>query len=121
VRLLLVVGAALCALGVAPAASAASSYCSPTGDYCTSTQRVGGAVMLRMSTPARGEHLGDEERVSPRNRVQGDRVEVGPGREDPHALDGQRAERAQRMAGADLVVAIGATSSAAVRSSRRAR
>ena len=37
-------------LVLAPSASAKSSYCSPTGDYCTSTTRVGGAVLLRLST-----------------------------------------------------------------------
>ncbi|MGZ8667139.1 MAG: hypothetical protein ACXWZM_08515 [Solirubrobacterales bacterium] len=45
--------ALIAALGVvAPAAakSALASYCSPTGDYCTSTARVSGAVMLRLST-----------------------------------------------------------------------
>jgi hypothetical protein len=44
----LIVG--LAALALAASASAASSYCSPTGDYCTSTTREGGAVFLRLST-----------------------------------------------------------------------
>ena len=47
----LALGAVLVAsLVLAPSASARSSYCSPTGDYCTSTARVGGAVLLRLST-----------------------------------------------------------------------
>jgi hypothetical protein len=37
-----------------PAAAAAGAvrdrYCSPTGDYCTSAQRSGGAVKLRVAT-----------------------------------------------------------------------
>lgn len=45
---MLVVG--LAALALAASASAASNYCSPTGDYCTSTAREGGAVFLRLST-----------------------------------------------------------------------
>ena len=49
-RGLVLAAAAVAALAVAPAASAASSYCSPSCDYCTSTQRVGGAVMLRLTT-----------------------------------------------------------------------
>lgn len=40
----------LAALAVSTSAGAASNYCSPSGDYCTSTARVGGAVMLRLST-----------------------------------------------------------------------
>jgi hypothetical protein len=48
-RLALVVAATV-ALASASAAGAASSYCSPSGDYCTSTTRVSGAVMLRLST-----------------------------------------------------------------------
>jgi hypothetical protein len=35
---------------LAASASASSRYCSPTGDFCTSTQRVSGAVYLRLST-----------------------------------------------------------------------
>jgi hypothetical protein len=35
---------------LAASAGAASRYCSPTGDYCTSTQRISGAVYLRLST-----------------------------------------------------------------------
>jgi hypothetical protein len=39
-------------LTVAAAASSAfrDNYCSPTGDYCTSAERSGGAVKLRLST-----------------------------------------------------------------------
>jgi hypothetical protein len=39
----------LAALAVAGSAGAATSYCSPTGDYCTSAQRQSGAVYLRLS------------------------------------------------------------------------
>ena len=49
-RLLFVAAAVLTALAVSSAASAASSYCSPTGDYCTSTTRVTGTVLLRLTT-----------------------------------------------------------------------
>jgi hypothetical protein len=38
------------ALALAPSAVAADRYCSPSGDFCTSTQRVTGAVYLRLST-----------------------------------------------------------------------
>jgi hypothetical protein len=31
-------------------AEARRSYCSPSGDYCTSTARLGGAVFLRVGT-----------------------------------------------------------------------
>jgi hypothetical protein len=44
------VAAALGLAGMAAATSMRSNYCSPTGDYCTSTARVGGAVLLRLST-----------------------------------------------------------------------
>lgn len=39
-------------LVLAAAASGANrdKYCSPTGDYCTSAERSGGAVKLRLST-----------------------------------------------------------------------
>lgn len=47
-RLLIVAG--LLALALPASATAASTYCSPTGDYCTSTARQGGAVLLRLST-----------------------------------------------------------------------
>ena len=47
----LALGAVLVAsLVLAPSAAARSSYCSPTGDYCTSTTRQSGAVLLRLST-----------------------------------------------------------------------
>ena len=48
-RLPIVLATGLAALAVAGSAGAASSYCSPTGDYCTSTQRQSGAVYLRLS------------------------------------------------------------------------
>ncbi|MBA2360457.1 MAG: hypothetical protein H0V79_05905 [Actinobacteria bacterium] len=35
---------------LAPSAAAKSNYCSPTGDYCTSTARVEGAVLIRLTT-----------------------------------------------------------------------
>jgi hypothetical protein len=50
-RLLLlavVAGAAVACL--APAAAARVSYCSPTGDYCTSVARVQGIRYLRLTT-----------------------------------------------------------------------
>jgi hypothetical protein len=47
VALIAVVGVAIAA---AASASAARGYCSPTGDYCTSTQRQGGAVFLQLRT-----------------------------------------------------------------------
>ncbi len=42
----------LTSLVLAAAASGAlrDRYCSPTGDYCTSAERSGGAVKLRLST-----------------------------------------------------------------------
>ncbi len=40
----------LASLALAPSAAAKSGYCSPTGDYCTSATRAGGAVLLRLST-----------------------------------------------------------------------
>ncbi len=39
----------LAVLALVASANAASSYCSPTGDYCTSAQRQSGAVYLRLS------------------------------------------------------------------------
>jgi hypothetical protein len=48
-RLPIVLAAGIAALAVAGSAGAASSYCSPTGDYCTSAQRQSGAVYLRLS------------------------------------------------------------------------
>lgn len=47
VALVAVVGVALAA---ASSAGAATGYCSPTGDYCTSTARQGGAVFLQLRT-----------------------------------------------------------------------
>jgi len=42
--------AVVSALAVTAPAAARSSYCSPTGDYCTSAQRRSGAVYLRLGT-----------------------------------------------------------------------
>jgi hypothetical protein len=50
VRALLIALVLLAGLAASSSASAASNYCSPSGDYCTSTARVGGAVMLRLTT-----------------------------------------------------------------------
>jgi hypothetical protein len=49
-RLLTVLVAGVAALGLAASAEARQSYCSPSGDYCTSTARLGGAVFLRVGT-----------------------------------------------------------------------
>ncbi len=49
-RRLALIGALVASLALAPSAAAKSNYCSPTGDYCTSTARVGGAVLLRLTT-----------------------------------------------------------------------
>jgi hypothetical protein len=49
-RLSVVIVIGLAAFAVAGSAGAASNYCSPTGDYCTSTQRLDGAVFLRLAT-----------------------------------------------------------------------
>ncbi len=38
------------AAGLPAVADARSSYCSPTGDYCTSAKRKGGEVLLRIGT-----------------------------------------------------------------------
>jgi hypothetical protein len=46
----LVLAFILGALALTSSASAASRFCSPTGDFCTSTQRISGAVYLRLST-----------------------------------------------------------------------
>lgn len=46
----LALGIVLIAGVVAASAGAANTYCSPTGDYCTSTTRQGGAVFLRVAT-----------------------------------------------------------------------
>jgi hypothetical protein len=50
VRLLLVALAASGALALAGSAGAVTSYCSPTGDYCTSVARLKGLRYLRFST-----------------------------------------------------------------------
>jgi cbb3-type cytochrome oxidase cytochrome c subunit len=49
-RLAVALAATLVALAVVPPAAARTSYCSPSGDYCTSAQRRSGAVYLRIST-----------------------------------------------------------------------
>jgi hypothetical protein len=49
-RAALIVVVAGVALAAASSAGAANGYCSPTGDYCTSTQRQGGAVFLQLRT-----------------------------------------------------------------------
>lgn len=49
-RALLVVAAALAALVVAAPAGAKESYCSPTGDYCTSAAKVKGVRYLKIAT-----------------------------------------------------------------------
>ena len=49
-RLVVLAAAVLAALAVSSAAGAATSYCSPSGDYCTSTARVNGTVLLRVTT-----------------------------------------------------------------------
>jgi hypothetical protein len=49
-RLLLVGLAVSGALALAASASAGTSYCSPTGDYCTSVARLKGLRYLRLST-----------------------------------------------------------------------
>jgi hypothetical protein len=41
---------ALVALAVAASAAAANAYCSPSGDFCTSAARQGGAVFLQLRT-----------------------------------------------------------------------
>jgi hypothetical protein len=50
VRLLLVALAASGALALVASANAGTSYCSPTGDYCTSVARLQGLRYLRLST-----------------------------------------------------------------------
>ena len=48
---LVLIGAALVeALAVADPAAAKVSYCSPTGDYCTSVAKLKGVRYLRIST-----------------------------------------------------------------------
>lgn len=45
----LAIGASL-VLATAASGAMRDKYCSPTGDYCTSAQRSGGAVKLRLAT-----------------------------------------------------------------------
>ena len=49
-RLLLAALAATGALAFAGSSAAGTTYCSPTGDYCTSVARLHGLRYLRMST-----------------------------------------------------------------------
>ncbi|HEY7707989.1 MAG TPA: hypothetical protein VH968_12555 [Gaiellaceae bacterium] len=50
IRAVLGLAAVLAALAVTSSAAAASSYCSPTGDYCVSALRQSGAVFLQLRT-----------------------------------------------------------------------
>lgn len=49
-RALLAAAVVLAALASSASAGAANGYCSPSGDYCTSTQRQNGAVFLQLRT-----------------------------------------------------------------------
>jgi hypothetical protein len=49
-RPLLLLVAALGALAFVASSAAATSYCSPTGDYCTSAARAHGLRYLQIST-----------------------------------------------------------------------
>ena len=49
-RTTLTLGAALVAAALAPAPAAASSYCSPTGDYCHSAGERDGVVRITLDT-----------------------------------------------------------------------
>jgi hypothetical protein len=50
VRRLLLVTVVLAAAALAPAAAAKVTYCSPTGDYCTSAAKVKGVRYLRITS-----------------------------------------------------------------------
>jgi hypothetical protein len=50
VRAIVVLAAIVGALFVATSAQAGTSYCSPTGDFCTSVARLKGLRYLRIST-----------------------------------------------------------------------
>jgi hypothetical protein len=50
VRRLLLVAVVLGAAALAPAAAAKTTYCSPTGDYCTSAAKVTGVRYLRVTS-----------------------------------------------------------------------
>jgi hypothetical protein len=50
VRAILVLGAIAGVLFVATSAQAGTTYCSPTGDFCTSVARLHGLRYLRIST-----------------------------------------------------------------------
>jgi hypothetical protein len=50
VRLVLVGAALIAALAVAAPAAAKVSYCSPSGDFCTSVAKLNGVRYLRIST-----------------------------------------------------------------------
>ena len=49
-RIAVALSALLSALAIVAPAAARDSYCSPSGDYCTSAQRRSGAVYLRVGT-----------------------------------------------------------------------
>ena len=49
-RRLLLVTVILAAAALAPAAAAKVTYCSPTGDYCTSALKKAGTIKLTLST-----------------------------------------------------------------------
>ncbi len=49
-RRLLLLGLVVAAAALAPAAAAKVSYCSPTGDYCTSVKKVRGIRFLTVET-----------------------------------------------------------------------
>lgn len=49
-RLAIALATTAVALVVVAPAGARTSYCSPSGDYCTSVKRLSGAVYLRIST-----------------------------------------------------------------------
>jgi hypothetical protein len=50
VRRLLLVAVVLGAAALAPAAAARVTYCSPTGDFCTSAAKVSGVRYLRVTS-----------------------------------------------------------------------
>lgn len=49
-RRLLLIGVVVAAAALAPAAAAKVTYCSPTGDYCTSVAKVKGVRYLRLTS-----------------------------------------------------------------------
>jgi hypothetical protein len=54
VRRLLLVGVVVAAAALAPAAAAKVSYCSPSGDYCTSVKKVNSVRFLSVTSFAFG-------------------------------------------------------------------